>query len=39
MEGYPGCYEYETTVDINGQPSPAWDTACLQPDGTWQVIN
>jgi surface antigen len=39
MEGYPGCYEYETTVDINGQPSPAWGTACLQPDGTWQVIN
>jgi surface antigen len=39
MGGYPGCYEYETTVDINGQPSRAWSTACLQPDGTWQVIN
>jgi surface antigen len=39
MEGYPGCYEYETTVDINGQPSPAWGTACLQRDGTRQVIN
>jgi surface antigen len=39
MEGYPGCHEYETTAEINGQPSPAWGTACLQPDGTWQVIN
>jgi hypothetical protein len=39
MEGYPGCYEYETTTEINGQPAPAWGMACLQSDGTWQMVN
>ena len=39
MEGYPGCYEYQTTDVINGQLAPAWGMACLQPDGTWRVVN
>jgi hypothetical protein len=39
MEDYPGCYEYQTTAVINGQPAPAWGMACLQPDGTWRVVN
>ncbi len=27
--------EYQTVITIDGQPVPAWGTACLQPDGTW----
>jgi hypothetical protein len=38
-EGYPGCYEYQTTTVINGQLVPAWGMACLQPDGTWRTVN
>jgi hypothetical protein len=39
MESYPGCYEYQTTIVINGQLAPAWGMACLQPDGTWRMVN
>jgi hypothetical protein len=39
MEGYPGCYEYQTTAVVNDQLAPAWGMACLQPDGTWRVVN
>ena len=39
MEGYPGCYQYQTTIVVNGQLAPAWGTACLQPDGTWRVVS
>jgi hypothetical protein len=39
MEGYPGCYQYQTTIVINGQLAPAWGTACLHPDGTWRLMS
>jgi hypothetical protein len=39
MEGDPGCYEYQTTTEVNGQLAPAWGMACLQPDGTWRAVN
>jgi hypothetical protein len=33
------CREYQTTTVIGGQPQPAVGTACLQPDGTWRIVN
>lgn len=38
VEGYPSCYQYQTTIVIYGQLVPAWGTACLQPDGTWSTV-
>jgi hypothetical protein len=39
LESYPGCYEYQTTIVVNGQLAPAWGMACLQPSGTWRLLN
>lgn len=33
------CREYQTTVTVNGQPQDTHGTACLQPDGTWRIVN
>jgi hypothetical protein len=33
------CHEYKTTATISGKPQPVVGTACLQPDGTWQVTH
>lgn len=33
------CREYQTTVQVDGQWQPSYGTACLQPDGTWRVVN
>jgi len=33
------CREYQTTVTVDGQQQPGYGTACLQPDGTWRMIN
>ena len=33
------CREYQTTTVIGGTPQQAVGTACLQPDGTWRIIN
>jgi hypothetical protein len=33
------CREYQTTVQVDGQWQPGYGTACLQPDGTWRMIN
>lgn len=33
------CREYQATVTVNGVPQPTYGTACLQPDGTWRVVN
>ena len=33
------CREYQTTMMINGAPQPTYGTACLQPDGTWRIVN
>lgn len=33
------CREYQTTVSVGGRMRNAYGTACLQPDGSWQVVN
>ena len=33
------CREYQGTLKIGGQPQPSYGTACLQPDGTWKLMN
>ncbi|HUH84273.1 MAG TPA: hypothetical protein VLX85_06660 [Stellaceae bacterium] len=35
----PSCYQYQTTLPIDGNLVPAWGTACLQPDGTWRSVS
>jgi hypothetical protein len=32
------CREYQSTIQVNGQPQPSHGTACLQPDGTWRIV-
>ncbi|HUH84274.1 MAG TPA: hypothetical protein VLX85_06665 [Stellaceae bacterium] len=32
------CYEYESMIAMYGAPTPAWGTACMQPDGTWLTV-
>src|SRR5581483_6364449 len=33
------CREYTSTTSIGGQNQPVHGTACLQPDGTWKIMN
>jgi len=33
------CREYQTQTMIDGRPQPSHGTACLQPDGTWRIVN
>ncbi|TAE81065.1 MAG: hypothetical protein EAZ74_00270 [Alphaproteobacteria bacterium] len=33
------CREYTQTVNIGGQISNGYGTACRQPDGRWQVVS
>lgn len=33
------CREFQQTVTIGGKKEEAYGTACMQPDGTWQVVN
>jgi hypothetical protein len=33
------CREYQTTVTVDGQQQPSHGTACLQPDGSWRIVN
>ena len=32
------CREYSQAIRVNGQPQEAYGTACLQPDGSWRVV-
>ncbi len=32
------CREYETTGNIDGQPTVMRGTACRQPDGSWKTV-
>jgi len=32
------CREYQTTIQVNGQPQQSYGTACQQPDGTWRIV-
>jgi surface antigen len=31
--------EYQTEIVIDGQPVPAYGTACLQADGSWKIVS
>lgn len=31
------CREFTQTIRIDGQPHESYGTACLRPDGTWQI--
>lgn len=33
------CREFQQEVTINGRRTQAYGTACLQPDGSWQVVD
>lgn len=33
------CREFQQEVTIDGQRQEAYGTACLQPDGSWEVVN
>ena len=33
------CREFQKTVTIGGQTEQAYGTACMQPDGAWEVIS
>lgn len=33
------CREYQANVVVNGIPQSSYGTACLQPDGSWRVVN
>jgi hypothetical protein len=39
IDGAPGCYDYQTTIAIEGQMTPAYGAACMAPDGSWQVVS
>jgi hypothetical protein len=33
------CREYQSTAVVGGVSRPIYGTACLQPDGTWRIVN
>ena len=33
------CRQYNGSVNVNGNTYPSYGTACLQPDGTWRLVN
>lgn len=33
------CREYQRSVIVAGRQEQAWGTACLQPDGDWQIVS
>jgi hypothetical protein len=33
------CREFQQNVTISGRDEEAYGTACMQPDGSWQVVN
>ena len=35
----PYCREYQGDAIINGSGQPFYGTACLQPDGSWRIVN
>jgi len=32
------CREYQSTATVGGATQPAYGTACLQPDGSWRIV-
>lgn len=33
------CRQYNGSINVNGNNYPSYGTACLQPDGTWRMVN
>ena len=33
------CREFQQTVTVGGRTEQAYGTACLQPDGSWEIVN
>lgn len=33
------CREYQRMADIGGVPQQVCGTACVMPDGSWQIIS
>lgn len=33
------CREYQATITVEGRPQASFGTACLQPDGSWRIVN
>lgn len=33
------CREYQSTAMVAGRPQAVYGTACLDPDGSWRIVN
>lgn len=33
------CREYQAMMRVGGRLQPTYGTACMQPDGSWEVVN
>ncbi len=33
------CREFQSTIKVGKKYEPAYGTACMQPDGSWQVVH
>jgi hypothetical protein len=33
------CREFQSVIVVEGRQQQAFGTACLQPDGSWQIVN
>lgn len=33
------CREYQSTMTVGGSSQRGYGTACLQPDGSWRIVN
>lgn len=33
------CREYQRMADIGGRPQQVYGTACMMPDGSWQIVS
>jgi len=33
------CREYQQTITVGGKTERAYGVACMQPDGTWRIVN
>lgn len=38
LSGNRYCREYQTKTTIGGQRQSSYGTACLQPDGSWEIV-
>lgn len=33
------CREYQTSTRIGGRSRPSYGTACMEPDGSWKIVD